>query len=468
MPPPTKRKFVGLPHPHKPPRNEFLGSLRQGLVDKTFARAFANDPSMCHNGGMSLPIRNLPLVQNWDCHGCGDCCRELEVIVSTEEKHAIEELRLTGDPELPAGPWFKRKGWWSRRWALRHRPGGGCVFLTVQGRCRLHERFGPQAKPFPCRLFPFVLVYVGNHWRAGLRFLCPSVVENRGRPANEHQGDLPSLSLHLEKMAGSSVDSLPPPPLGAGQQISWRDLIRVVEALVRIVEDRSDRLERRLRKCLALGRLCQEARFDNISGGRLVEFLNVVSGALKDEVPRRPEDVPRPGWIGRLLFRTLLGVYARKDRGLNKGPATRNWLTRVWAGWRFVRGRGRIPKVNKYLANITFKEGESHNGLPADVDEILERYYLVKLNSLQFCGPPNFDLPFWRGLEALALTLPMILWLTRALAPMPPQEAVKKAISLVDDHFGGNPILGMRHFRYFQRTLGRRGEVDKLIAWYSR
>jgi lysine-N-methylase len=241
-----------------------------------------------------------------------------------------------------------------------------------------------------------------------------------------------------------------------------------VETLVKIVEDRSDRLERRLRKCLALSRLCQEAKLDNLSGGRLVEFLNVVSTALEEEVPRRPEDLPPPGWIGRVLFRTLLGVYARKDRGLNKGPATRSWLTRLRAGWRFVRGRGRVPNVNKFLGDITFKDVESLPPLPPDIDEILERYFLVKLNSLQFCGPANFDLPFWRGLESLVLTLPMILWLTRALAPLPPQEAVRKAIALVDDHFGGNPILRLRHFRFFQRTLARRSELDRLIAWYSR
>src|SRR5262249_61907655 len=101
---------------------------------------------------MSLPIRNLPVVQNWDCHGCGDCCRELEVIVSTEEKRAIEELGLTGDPELPAGPWFKRKGWGSGRGALRHRPDRGCGFLTAQGRFRPHERFRPHAKSVTRRL----------------------------------------------------------------------------------------------------------------------------------------------------------------------------------------------------------------------------------------------------------------------------------------------------------------------------
>ena len=115
----------------------------------------------------------------------------------------------------------------------------------------------------------------------------------------------------------------------------------------------------------------------------------------------------------------------------------------------------------------TFEEVESRPAPPAEIDAILERYYLIKLNSLQFCGPPNFGLPFWSGLESLAFTLPAILWLTKAFVHLPPPEAVQKAILLVDDHFGGNPALGFRHNRYFLRTLAQRGDLEKLIAWYS-
>jgi lysine-N-methylase len=102
------------------------------------------------------------------------------------------------------------------------------------------------------------------------------------------------------------------------------------------------------------------------------------------------------------------------------------------------------------------------------MDETLERYYVVKLNSLQFCGPPNFDLPLWAGLESLVLTLPMILWLRRAFTDLSPVNAVQQAIQLVDDHFGGDPMLGFPHIQYLQRTLAQRGELEKLVAWYSR
>jgi lysine-N-methylase len=102
------------------------------------------------------------------------------------------------------------------------------------------------------------------------------------------------------------------------------------------------------------------------------------------------------------------------------------------------------------------------------MDETLERYYLVKLNSLQFCGPPNFNLPLWAGLESLVLTLPMILWLRRAFTDVAPVKAAQQAIQLVDDHFGGNRMLGFPHIQYLMRTLAQRGELEKLVAWYSR
>jgi lysine-N-methylase len=423
---------------------------------------------------MALPVRNLPLVQNWDCHSCGDCCRQLEAVITDEEKQRLEMLDLSGDPEIAAGPWFVSRGWLAKGWALRRRLDGSCVFLTSANRCRLHERFGAESKPFVCRLFPFILIPAGNHWRVGLRFACPSSAGNNGRPLTDHQSALVQFSHLLEKHVGQTGDSAPTPPLQPGQQVPWDDLIRFVQALMEIVEDRGDRLERRLRKCVALSRLCRQARFENVTGGRLTEFLHVVRSGLDSDVPRTAAEAPPPGWIGRVLFRTLLAVYARKDLGQYRGPATRSSFGRLLSGWRFVRGKGPVPRVNTLLPATTFEEIEKLPALPKEFDETLERYYLVKLSSLQFCGPANFDLPFWDGLQSLLLTMPMICWLTKAFSlpvynpGLSALSAVEKAIFLVDDHFGGNPILGAMHNRFFVRTLGHRGDLDRLIAWYGR
>ncbi len=120
------------------------------------------------------------------------------------------------------------------------------------------------------------------------------------------------------------------------------------------------------------------------------------------------------------------------------------------------------------MPETRFADVEGRHGIPPEVDETLERYYAVKLNSMQFFGTPNFDQPIWAGLESLILTLPMILWLSRAMSNLPPVEAVQRAIQLVDDHFGGDAMLGLPHIRYLQSTLFERGDLEKVVAWYSR
>jgi lysine-N-methylase len=404
-------------------------------------------------------------VQNWDCHSCTNCCREYLVPVTDEERQRILAQGWVHDPRLGGTEFFDREGPpWARRYVLRHRD-GGCVFLNEQGRCRIHERFGAEAKPLACRLYPFVLLPAGDHWRVGLRFACPSAAASRGRPLAEHGRDLGHYAKALEK-AGRSA---PVPPLQAGQHVEWPDLLRFVNFLLNLLTDRRDRVHRRLRKCLAMARLCRPVRFDQVTGPQLSELLYVMGTGLDAEVPADAAALPPPTWVGRVLFRPTLGLYARQDRGPDRGLAARGRLALLAAGWRFARGRGPVPRVHGRLPETTFERLEEPLGpLPDDAEQVLERYYTFKVGSLQFFGPGYFHVPFWEGLEALALTYPAILWLVRAFADLPRTAAVEHAVGIVDNHFGYNRVLAGPHQRLALRILARRGELERLIAWYSR
>src|SRR5207302_3058665 len=112
----------------------------------------------------------------------------------------------------------------------------------------------------------------------------------------------------------------------------------------------------------------------------------------------------------------MVALYARKDSGAEKGSAQRGPLSRVRAAMRFALGKGPVPKVHALIPDATFGTGEQPTGpLSPAADSLLTRYYRLKVESLQFCGPTNFNLAFWDGLEALALTFPAILWLSRIL-----------------------------------------------------
>ena len=418
---------------------------------------------------MPMPLRALPVIQNWDCGSCTFCCREYIVHVTDEERERIEQQGWAKESGFEKTDLIVKEGRWRKgRWRLNHRD-GACVFLGEGGRCRIHEKFGAAAKPLACRVYPFMLVPAGTEWRVGLRFACPSAAGSLGRPFNQHLPEVRQYANALENQNPGRIESQPPPQLQGGQTVPWADVGIFIQALGIIMGQRRDRVEFRLRKCLALAALCQKAKFDKVTGQRLEEFLAILINALDEETPRDPATLPRPSWIGRILFRQMLALFARKDSGPNIGIAARGRIALFGAAIAFARGTGRVPKVHGLLPETTFEKLDEPMGpLPQECEQILERYYLTKIHSMQFAGPTNFGMRFWEGLEMLALTLPAILWLTRAFSDKPKTEALIQALRIVDDSFGFQALLGTARQRLGLRILSFRGEVARLVAWYGR
>lgn len=418
---------------------------------------------------MPLPLRSLTVLQNWDCHGCSDCCRTYHVRVTFEEKDRIDQQGWEHDPAVNDTEWvvYDRK---SGGYRLNHRPGGMCVFLDENQQCRIHAKFGSAGKPLACRLYPFVLVPVGDHWRVGLRYACPSSAGNLGRPLAEHREELTAYARQVEGERTNAELATVPPPLQAGQSVPWPDLLRFVTVLVKLL-DGPGSLEQRLRGMHALAVECRGARFEKITGQRLTEFLDLLAPALMEDLPPASK-VRQPGWVGRVMFRQLAALYARKDLGKDRGQmADRGAWGRARAAWRFARGTGMIPPVHAFIPAVSFTEAEQPlPPLSPQANQTLERYYRLKLESVQFCGSPNFHLSFWDGLDSLLLTYPVILWLTRILtvAERNQDEAVVLAMRIVDDNFGFNPLLGSRRQQIALRMMNIKQEIPRLIAWYAR
>ncbi len=430
---------------------------------------------------MPFAIQNLPVIQNYDCHACGNCCTDYWVPVSEEERKRIEGQGWEKEPEFQGVALFQKYGkWWRPKYRLTQKEGDRCIFLSDQGRCRIHEKFGLEAKPFACRLYPYILVPNGDHWRVSMRFACPSAVANKGRPLTVQTDELTRMAKEmevwgerpaLERNRGPGLGN--PPTLQAGQSVTWEDLHLFVNALLAILKDEADSMPRRMLRCLALARFCRQANFEKISGRRLREFLDLARTAVNVEVPRDLHKLPCPGRIGRVLFRTTLSAFLRKDQGSRRGFRTCNIVTLRFALMgamaRIVRGKGPLPPLQIGLPEKTFEDFEAPlGGLVPPSLEALERYYVIKTESLQFCGPSYYGLPFWAGLESLASTLPMICWLARGYRELGQPEAVYKAISVIDEHFGYNPRLGQVAHRLGVRILAFRQELDRLIAWYAR
>jgi lysine-N-methylase len=428
---------------------------------------------------MPLPVRSLTVLQNWDCGGCTACCRQYLVTVTPEERARIESQGWDKDPDFAGVQLFVRMGgWFSSNYRLNHRPDGACVFLGADNRCRIHVQHGAATKPLACRIYPYMFVPAGDHWKLGLRFACPSAAENQGRLLAEHLPEARQYAGLLEEQVGSPSLSLPPPPLQKSQPVTWNDLGRIITAVSKLLADEDDEPERRWRKVLFLIATLRKAKFDGrgdekkaVAGGRLSELLHILSEAAEEEVPVSPNEVPPPGWVGRMVFRPLVALYSRKDSGVDRGPAQGSALGRFFSAMQFARGAGPVPRVHAAIGSATFADAEKPlPELPERAKSLLTRWSRVKVESGQFCGPTNFGLPVWDGLESLAAAFAAVMWLARVLAAggRSPDDAVVLAVRMVDDNFGFNKLLGSSRQKFALRLLGSRGELSKLVAWYGK
>src|ERR1700678_2509855 len=97
-----------------------------------------------------MQVRSLTVLQNWDCHSCGDCCHSYAVPVTAEERARIEGQGWEKLPEFQGVPFFAPRG---GEFFLNHRADGACVFLGANNLCRIHGTFGSAAKPLACRIY---------------------------------------------------------------------------------------------------------------------------------------------------------------------------------------------------------------------------------------------------------------------------------------------------------------------------
>lgn len=425
---------------------------------------------------MAFPLFHLPLVQNpsvsqgWDCQATGTCCKEYRISLSAEEHLGVQTA--VGELDLGGHPPFRRRGWFRPRYELNQRPDGSCVFLSPEGRCRIHEKFGFHAKPLACRLFPFVLVPVADRWRLSLRFACPSVAKSVGRPLAGHSSALDEFAAEIakrERLPGREHGALTRPPrLDADQLLDWPGLIAVDDRFLDLIRDRRDPVELRWRKCLALAELLRQSRLSVLSAEDREKTLSRLL-ATASEVRRDPRLVSQPDATGRVILRLIASLYTRKDHGPNRGLVAKGRSALAGAVLRFARGKGPVPRMHAWLPEATFEQAEEPRGpLDQAAEEVLERYYTIKIGSFQFCGAHSFGLSFLEGLEGLAVTVPLILWVMRLYRDVPREEAAVRAVGIIDDHFGYNPLLGSRRIRWAIRILARSGDLSRLVAWYSR
>ena len=417
---------------------------------------------------------NLPVLQNWDCHNCGGCCKQHLIEITDVERNRIVNQGWTALDGIVQGKSVVEKmgGWFRRpRWRLAHQADGGCVVLDDRGLCRIHAKFGEAAKPLACRIYPFAFHPEGQTVAVSLRFSCPSVVKNLGRTMFQQQSEIRRLATSV---VPQELEKGLAPQINPSERLGWQEFRWFVAALGETLSDTAVPLVVRLRRALHWTELVGQAKFHKLQGHRLREFLGLVQESAHADIPELPELDQEPTPLGRLYFRLLVAQYSRKDTSADLTTGLLGRWKLLQAIWKFSRGKGNIPPLQEAFRSVPFAALEMPYGpINGEQDEILTRYLRVKVQALHFCGAAYYDVPFVEGFQSLALVVPVTLWIARWLAAGSGRsgwttEDIIKALSIADHHHGYSPALGQSAARRRVQMLADSGDLPRLVSWYLR
>ena len=360
----------------------------------------------------------LPTIQNWSCHNCGGCCRQHLIEVTEEERQRIIAQNWTAAdgiaadrPVLVPLSGFGRK----KRYRLGHQSDGACVFLDREG-----------AVPHSCEVrrtgqapaVPHLSVCVSSRRQADGRQPAVQLSVRRREPGRPRAA---SRSGELQKIAAvvvpESAKNVPPPADQRSRTARLAGLLRFVAASMRRLP-RPMRLSREAAARAVLdehGRPIEVRRRARRAARRVPrpDDNRGIAGNRRQTPARRRTDAVRTTAVSH----AGRPVCARKDTfvTLESGLAGR-WrlLLSAMRSHAAPATSRRCRKASKRCRSRRSKR--PFGGLSAEADEMLTRYFRVKIQGLHFCGPAYYDVPLVEGFQSLALVFPAVLWLARWLA----------------------------------------------------
>jgi lysine-N-methylase len=413
---------------------------------------------------MNLPVMMPELKsQRFSCHSCTNCCRELVVHLTPADRKKIDDQnwasRIGAEPYVRLG----------REYVLNHKPGGGCVFLMEDHRCRIHAEHGLAAKPLACQLYPFTLHRENGNLRAGVRFDCPSAAGNKGEPIAQTRHDIRRLASEFERAGGELFPTAKPIELRRGYPIAAKQLDAIIERLDAWLRDSDRSLDDRLQGLCSLCDTLDAAKLDAMSQEQFGELILLLISELENTDP--PEDLTPPADRHRSLIR--MTVFAHSEH-VTLAHARAPLFTRLYyrldqlrRGRQMLRGTGNALPLVPGAPTIPFERVESVRRDAAtsnnDCDELLTRYLRVRILSHSAFGGGYYDWPVIDGLRAMILSIAAARWLARYLAATAGRSTwqlgdLQQAIGIIDRAAGRAKELGRAsaalRIRFFAQAQG--------------
>ncbi len=413
-------------------------------------------------------LRLLPIVEHWDCHNCGDCCRNNIIRLDEEDLARLAAQRWDQQPEFRGKRVVVSHGLANKTHTLAQQPDGACIFLNAAGRCRVHELHGYDAKPRICRTFPLQIVPLEKDALLVARRSCPSAAEEKGRPLAEH---LPAIEKLVASDVASSVGRAPP-PIMRGLARNWADARRVGGALERLMRDRRFPLVRRWIHGLKFCQLvedCRPKKLRQLAAAPFAELIAIFENEALEGAAQWFADRKPPTKWAAALFRQAGGEYLRPHPRSQARPSWRERLRLVTAAWSLARGRGRLPQLVAGFQAGDYQALEAPLGaLKLELLSPLDGYFETLIASWRYAALGYRGWSLVDGFRAAALSFAVALWLFRwACSGDLRRDEMIAIISCLDRSQAYAPLTGRRHRRRVA-TLAQDGQLQRLVVWYAR
>ncbi len=413
---------------------------------------------------MSLPIITLKTDEYWDCHQCGVCCRGSIVPLSVADAKRLQSQQWDKEPEFANTPITVRHRAAASSLRLAHRDDGTCVFLNEDGLCRIHAKFGIEAKPTVCQTFPLQLVPREKHAVLTIRRACPSAAADRG---DSIASRLPNIKT-LVRDGHLKADAPPPPLLKSGESRPWQTVQTILGEAGELLRDQRYPPVRRLVHVLQYASHLEAAKTKRLDDNQLAELARTLAELEPEESQPFFADQRPPKSHSKILLRRTAMVCARLHPECRHQPSWKARWELAQIAWKVVRGKGTTPVFNNVFPPSTLEALEEPLGIkPAEIYEPLTRLIETNAESYLYALANRSGWSVIESIRGLALLFPVGMWLLRwqSYGREPTVDDMLQVVVMLDRSQGYTPLCGFAH-RQLISTLRFNEELERLVVWY--
>lgn len=212
---------------------------------------------MAGNNMHRVEISNAELVIpegiNYSCSGCGRCCNGITVPLTETDYERVSALDMNdlipnylGQDVFRIARDHESEGT-AYTHAIKQNDQGHCPFL-VDKLCSIHGKYGSDAKPIICQLFPYNFNKTPTGTFVTVSFRSTAVLYNQGTPLHEQTDVLEDRLNKYQALYYGKTPNWNNIKLTVNQPLEWNKYIEIEEELLEYWRDNSMSLEDRMLK----------------------------------------------------------------------------------------------------------------------------------------------------------------------------------------------------------------------------